>query len=199
MTFPLMRKNPMSELFSSNMLDRVLDLDMDSRDHRNTTIREYLTALLSAVWEQEEGFSGKRPFGNSGWVLDFVKPLAKAGYIEAEYNSEYPDELDRISPEERAKMREIIRQAIDYTCQKPINPLHSRRPSEVVMTDGAGNETTVLRVPLVEEYPWAVEEEWVEPGECRRCHGERTHWASDAIACPRCNGSGVELEDGYYQ
>lgn len=31
------------------------------------TIRAYFKAQLSALWDEGEGFSGKRPFGNSGW------------------------------------------------------------------------------------------------------------------------------------
>jgi hypothetical protein len=32
-----------------------------------TTIREYFKLQLSALWERGESFSGKYPFGNSGW------------------------------------------------------------------------------------------------------------------------------------
>lgn len=31
------------------------------------TIGEYFVALLVQLWDQGEGFSGKRPFGDSGW------------------------------------------------------------------------------------------------------------------------------------
>lgn len=45
------------------------------------TIRDYFKALLDRLWEQGEGFSGKRPFGNSGWEYDLQRPLVMAGVI----------------------------------------------------------------------------------------------------------------------
>jgi len=41
------------------------------------TIRDYLKTLLLEVWFQEEGFNGKRPFGNSGWKYDIYICLIK--------------------------------------------------------------------------------------------------------------------------
>lgn len=46
------------------------------------TIREYLKQLLLMLWEHQEGFSGKRPFGNNDWEFDLIKPLVVAGYVE---------------------------------------------------------------------------------------------------------------------
>lgn len=43
------------------------------------TLREYLKELLRTVWREEEGFSGKRPFGNSGWQYQLAADLMKAG------------------------------------------------------------------------------------------------------------------------
>lgn len=43
------------------------------------TVEEYLRKLLAALWEKEDMFSGKRPFGNSGWKWDIYKPLIEAG------------------------------------------------------------------------------------------------------------------------
>ena len=31
------------------------------------TVKDYLKTLLHTLWDEEDGFSGKRPFGNSGW------------------------------------------------------------------------------------------------------------------------------------
>lgn len=60
----------------------ILDLPMDENDAEAKTIRDYLKALLTALWEQEEGFSGKRPFGNSGWTWDVYRALVKGGAIK---------------------------------------------------------------------------------------------------------------------
>lgn len=46
------------------------------------TIREYLKRLLEELWREEEGFSGKRPFGNSCWQFEVNHALVKAGVIE---------------------------------------------------------------------------------------------------------------------
>lgn len=78
------------------------------------TIRGYFKAMLDKLWEQGEGFSGKRPFGNSGWEADLQRPLVLAGVIDgtiAIYNEDtrmYDDiEIDpkRVwTPDELANM-----------------------------------------------------------------------------------------------
>lgn len=57
----------------------VLDLEIPENDSGETTVRGYLRALLLEVWREEEGFSGKRPFGNSGWQFDLTHPIVVAG------------------------------------------------------------------------------------------------------------------------
>jgi hypothetical protein len=47
----------------------------------NLTCREYLCALLEVLWDEGESFSGKRPFGNSGWDGDILDALADADCI----------------------------------------------------------------------------------------------------------------------
>lgn len=66
-------------------LDAVLAAPMNpsENDARAVSVAGYLTCLLLAVWDDGEGFSGKRPFGNSGWSWDLVAPLSKAGLISA--------------------------------------------------------------------------------------------------------------------
>jgi hypothetical protein len=59
-----------------------LDVRMYVRDHdREMSLREYLHALLATLWDEGEGFSGKRPFGNSGWEYDVYAFLIKAGAV----------------------------------------------------------------------------------------------------------------------
>ena len=57
---------------------------MESNDAEAETVRAYLKALLYAVWSKGEGFSGKRPFGNSGWEYDLYAALEPAGITERE-------------------------------------------------------------------------------------------------------------------
>jgi hypothetical protein len=60
----------------------ILNLPMDpGNDARAATIRDYLVNLLTTIWREGEDFSGKRPFGNSGWDGELIKPLVKAGVI----------------------------------------------------------------------------------------------------------------------
>lgn len=74
---------------------RVLDLSMPENDARAATIREYLLQLLRALWREESGFSGKRPFGNSDWQYDLYIPLHKAGLIDGRLDEDgYVEEMD---------------------------------------------------------------------------------------------------------
>ena len=61
---------------------QVLDLELPDNDSGARTVRGYLIALLRALWQGREGFSGKRPFGNSDWDAEFVVPFAQAGFID---------------------------------------------------------------------------------------------------------------------
>lgn len=73
----------------------VLDLPMQDNDAGAKTVREYLKELLAKVWEHGEGFSGKRPFGNSGWERDLHKPLVVAGLVAGKQDEDgYIDEID---------------------------------------------------------------------------------------------------------
>lgn len=69
-------------------LQAVLATGFESSDLGQTTVREYFKTLLVALWNEEEGFSGKRPFGNSGWQNDLVKPLIRAGMIAGSIDPE---------------------------------------------------------------------------------------------------------------
>lgn len=57
---------------------QVLALPMDENDAGAKTIKEYLLALLEQLWAEGEGFSSKRPFGNSGWEYELRGPIAAA-------------------------------------------------------------------------------------------------------------------------
>ena len=61
----------------------ILNLKLNNSDFdEGLTIKGYFRDLLITLWKQGEGFSGKRPFGNSGWEYDVYKPLIAAGVIE---------------------------------------------------------------------------------------------------------------------
>lgn len=60
----------------------ILDIPMFDNDANASTVGEYLVALLQQLWSEEEGFSGKRPFGNSGWKYDVYSALVHYGKVE---------------------------------------------------------------------------------------------------------------------
>jgi hypothetical protein len=103
--------------------DEILELRMDS-DIGETTIRGWLGALLLRLWREGEGFSGKRPFGNSGWEHDAYRPLLAAGLISGKLDEHgYVEEIDDV---EGAKIIErlIIRMG-ERRPQTPATPTAS--------------------------------------------------------------------------
>ena len=76
--------------------EEILSLKINSDDFDSElTIRGYLESLLTELWAKGESFSGKRPFGNSGWEYDIYKPLIEAGVVKGELDSDgYIEELD---------------------------------------------------------------------------------------------------------
>lgn len=76
----------------------ILDLPMGSNDANATTIRGYLKALLSTLIQEGEGFSGKRPFGNSGWNWDLYLPLIRAKLVKGNADG-YLEDVDGAAAE----------------------------------------------------------------------------------------------------
>ena len=76
-----------------------------SDDIGETTVKGYLLTLLEAVLIEEESFSGKRPFGNSGWKRDIGRGLVLAGAIEGTIDAEYGDcDFDMDDADEALKL-----------------------------------------------------------------------------------------------
>ncbi len=76
-------------------LDAALAVAFDSDAGDGLTVREWLTDLLMTVWVEEEEFSGKRAWGNSGWQWDVYPALVAGGFIAGTVDSEgYIDTLD---------------------------------------------------------------------------------------------------------
>lgn len=72
-----------------------LEVRFDSDAGDNLTVRDYLYKLLETLWNEGEEFSGKRPFGNSGWEFDLYVPLIKAGFIKGKLDEDgYIEEFD---------------------------------------------------------------------------------------------------------
>jgi hypothetical protein len=74
----------------------ILKIKMVDNDAGAKTIREYLVSLIYQLWVEGEGFSGKRPFGNSGWEYELYNSLAAADAIKVTY---FPLEEDEVTLE----------------------------------------------------------------------------------------------------
>jgi hypothetical protein len=83
---------------------------MKKNDSGANTIRGYLIALTREVWREGEGFSGKRPFGNSSWEWDVFRALVDAGYIAGTIDEEY----DSLEDFDHAAGNALIFAAIDH-------------------------------------------------------------------------------------
>jgi hypothetical protein len=94
--------------------NRVLHVTMDDDDSGATTIRGYLCALAAAVWREGEGFSGKRPFGNSGWQWDVYAALVKTDLIAGTF-----DEYGGLENADTTKGDQLIEAAIRALAQQP--------------------------------------------------------------------------------
>ena len=90
--------------------DDVLNLKVSTSDFDyEPTIREYFSVLLQTLWREEECFSAKRPFGNSGWQYDVYTSLIKAGVVEGSLDDE-----DCVEKVDTRKADAYIQELIDY-------------------------------------------------------------------------------------
>jgi hypothetical protein len=98
------------ELESDSVAHQLLHLPLGDNDAQAATVGEYLGLLLSTLWLQADGFSAKRPFGNSDWQYVIYMAMVKAGLatgvVYEEDGFEYLDEIDEVAADE------IILQAI---------------------------------------------------------------------------------------
>jgi hypothetical protein len=78
--------------------EQLLDLPLPENDSGASTVRGYLVALLATLWREDEGFSGKRPFGNSGWQYDLYAPMIEAGIVGGEIDEDgYVERADVVT------------------------------------------------------------------------------------------------------
>jgi len=74
---------------------QILSLPMQDNDAKAATIGQYFTAIVHTLYIESEGFSGKRPFGNSGWESDVEKALITANAIWGEIDEDgYIEDCD---------------------------------------------------------------------------------------------------------
>lgn len=91
---------------------KFLELQMPDTDIGSCTVAQYLHAILRTLWFEKEGFSGKRPFGNSDWTCCMSKAAIRAGFVTGKIDEEHGwlDELDRPA------FDKLVEQAIDVLC-----------------------------------------------------------------------------------
>lgn len=70
--------------------EEVLSIKMKKKDNDAgaASIREYMQKLLTELFIEQESFSGKRPFGNSGWIFDIYRDMLRAGAINGKLDEE---------------------------------------------------------------------------------------------------------------
>jgi hypothetical protein len=66
----------------------IFDVLMGDNDAGADTIGDYLKLLLTNLWQEGECFSGKRPFGNSGWEYEIYTALVEAGIIDGKLDDD---------------------------------------------------------------------------------------------------------------
>ncbi len=73
--------------FTKEQIEAAANLKMVS-ELGDTTVKEWLKGLLKTLIKEEEGFSGKRPLGNSGWLFDAYRVLVGSKLIDGEIDEE---------------------------------------------------------------------------------------------------------------
>lgn len=69
-------------------VDEVLNAKMGANNAGAETVKDYLKCLLKTLWGEGEGFSGKRPFGNSGWEYELYSALVVNGLCAGEVDED---------------------------------------------------------------------------------------------------------------
>lgn len=74
----------------------ILDIKFKCQDFcHKVTLKQYLKRQLLALWTEVEQFSGKRPFGNSGWDWDIYAVLIRHDVIPGKLDSDgFIEEFD---------------------------------------------------------------------------------------------------------
>lgn len=93
--------------------DEILDAPYHFKDAAANSLREYFYTLLLALWYQGEEFSGKRPFGNSGWDWDIYACLVKLEVIKGKLDEDgYLDKFDKVAANKLVP--KLIAEAFSY-------------------------------------------------------------------------------------
>jgi hypothetical protein len=72
-----------------------LNCKMQRNDAGAKTVKEYFRNLLLQLYYEGEGFSGKRPFGNSNWEYEIYSAWVEAGLLKGTFDKDgYLEDYD---------------------------------------------------------------------------------------------------------
>lgn len=148
--------------------EEMLALPMGANDADAETVGDYLRALLATVWSEEEDFSGKRPFGNSGWKSEPAYALVRAHVTGS------LDKAGDVTDEGEAD--EIVAKLIDLAFRDPALSSNGTPPASSPATDLGELMLSLLlaRYPRDEALAWiASVTEPLRPGDPRRAAQDR--------------------------
>ena len=92
-------------------VQRVLSAEMrEGNDADATTVGDYLIKLLATAWKEREDFSGKRPFGNSGWQGDIYWALVNAKLVQGRLDAD--GDLDEVDSEAADRLIDMVIQLL---------------------------------------------------------------------------------------
>lgn len=73
----------------------ILALPMGENDADAATIGQYIMILGEMLFEERDDFSGKRPFGNSGWIYGVYEALVAGNALEGRLDEDgYLEDVD---------------------------------------------------------------------------------------------------------
>lgn len=83
------------EKYKQNYHKGYSHIPMQANDAYAKTVGEYLKKLLLTLWNEQDGFNAKRPFGNGGWDYEIGAALICAGVIQGVVDKDgYVDDID---------------------------------------------------------------------------------------------------------
>lgn len=92
----------------------MLDYHSFFSDCDATTLREYFHTLLLMLWVEGEGFSSKRPFGNSGWDNDVYLALVEMKAVKGVIHRE--DGYSELEDCDYGKANKLVEKLLKEMC-----------------------------------------------------------------------------------
>lgn len=118
---------------NDEMILKAIDTPFESDDFDTPiTLRKWFFLVLTEIYDKEESFSGKRPFGNSGWIY---------------YEDGYPEDLESahtVSVKVGVAQRKPAADFLDSEQETPERWSASTQPS-AILRGGWSKSANLLR------------------------------------------------------